>query len=227
MFLEKHKHLNRAICLRFSENTRLWCGFCIPKTLDHIRRLRFSENGRAAERPLSGRSGCWDFNINSNGGGSGSVNSGSSSYRRLDEARTLQVSGNPPRNAVIAILNGHKYKTQTLVCTSMARHRIAPLSLCWTGWVCVCCCCNTDQRSARQRLLFAVLSSSVCVLSLQHPCLWKTTRHCIHHIWQSVWQQEYSRKPLKTLSLTVWAAANVSVSALMIYVYEFTYQVLS
>lgn len=105
-------------------------------------RLLYSENTRShkapsvfrkwpsAERPLSGRSGCWGFNINSNGGGSGSVNSGSSSYRRLDEARTLQVSGNPPRNAVIAILNGHKYKTQTLVCTSMARHRIAPLSLC-------------------------------------------------------------------------------------------------
>jgi len=73
----------------------------------------------SAERPISGRSGCWGFNINSNGGGSGSVNSGSSSYRRLDEARTLQVSEDQPRNAVIATFNGHKYKTQTPVCADV------------------------------------------------------------------------------------------------------------
>lgn len=38
--------------------------------------------------------------------------------------------------------------------------------------------------------------------------------------------KEFPRKPLKSLSLTVWTAANVSVSALMIYVYEFTCQAL-
>ncbi len=141
------------LCLRFSENTRLRCGFVFrkhsikyvafgfPKTPDYDAAL-FSENTRSSttpsvfrkcpstEQPLSGRSGCWGFNINSNGGGSGSVNSGSSSYRRLDEARNLQVSENQSRNAAVAILNGHKYKTQPPVCVLMARHRIAPLSLC-------------------------------------------------------------------------------------------------
>lgn len=166
-------------------------------------RLLYSENTRSlkapsvfrkcpsAERPLSGRSGCWGFNINSNGGGSGSVNSGSSSYRRLDEARTLQVSGDPPRNAVIATFNGHKYKTQTPVCVSMLRHRIAPLSLCWTGWVCVCCCSTpiSDQSDSGCYLRsFLPLSLSVCVYLWNIRVCEKTTRHCINHIWQSVWQ---------------------------------------
>ncbi len=134
----------------FSSNTFYWNVFIkapdscfvfgFTKTPDYDA-LLFSESTRSsttssvfrkwpsAEQPLSGRSGCWGFNINSNGGGSGSVNSGSSSYRRLDEARNLQVSEILSKNAAVAILNGHKYKKQTPARVSMPRHRIAPLSL--------------------------------------------------------------------------------------------------
>lgn len=136
---------------RFSKAPDSCYVFGFPKTPDYDAVL-FSESTRwsftpsvfrkwpSAEQPLSGRSGCWGFNINSNGGGSGSVNSGSSSYRRLDEARNLQVSEIQSRTAALAILNDHKYITQTPVRVSMSRHRIAPLSLWWTGGVCVCCC---------------------------------------------------------------------------------------
>lgn len=131
-----YKRSNNCGKPRFSENIRQQCVSCFRKAPITPAPSTFRKQP-SATRPLSGRSGCCGFNINSNGGGSGSVNSGSSSYRRLDQARNLQVSGNSHGNRVVSVSDGREYDAQTAVRSSTARRSAAPLSLCWNRCVCL------------------------------------------------------------------------------------------
>lgn len=72
------------------------------------------------------------------------------------------------------------------------------------NWMSVCVFVVVAHRSAISPTAAAICGPFfLCVcLSLQHPCLRKTARHCVHHIWQWVWQQRVFKEEEKNIEFT-------------------------